>query len=562
MVARKHLVDTVADLTSTSVNPKANLKDGQQITVAGYYVAGDKEAVTYVVTTIDPGAANGGTILEHDDGDVWFLLKKNVVTARDFGAVGDDIADDTLPIQAALDSSRAIKGVHGVHGDTYRVTKRSGLLYALLWKSGMRWFGNGSVIKLADSQYPCSLIMSEHNFTGADTTSDTILDGDFDGNEQNQGTITVGGSWYTPTLYLNYINTSKFNIRVTNFMIAAFYSYGDDSENYDNELDCAAYSGRGDGVDIYGKNWTVGTSLTTNAVHVDITGGQANPFRCSIRDSTVERIIALECEWGVKIQEGTQRLNIGSAFLQLSRTDGSPAQAFKLQGKPGNRVKHVNVGQVTAIGYGSNGLYCYEAENCAVGTTLIEGCGWQTFVDNFARADVGIVDCAKLHLGVIKTSNNANAAERIAFSGTNTSINYYIENESYGQLRLPNSNNGKPIIRFGDNTDFGIFVDGGGTIILGLPTRARAFDFLDGVMKVYSSAAALVLGLGGDVKISRLGTDLLGMATGDSFSVEGAWNGGTMRIGAAYLWLDGTNLRAKNGAPSSASDGVVVADLS
>lgn len=93
MATKTHLVDTVADLTSTTENPKADLIEGQQITVAGYYAAGDKEAVTYVWNAASTATANGGTILAHDDGGTGrFLLDKDVVSVKDFGAVGDGLS--------------------------------------------------------------------------------------------------------------------------------------------------------------------------------------------------------------------------------------------------------------------------------------------------------------------------------------------------------------------------------------------------------------------------------------------------------------------------------------
>lgn len=41
--------------------------------------------------------------------------------------------------------------------------------------------------------------------------------------------------------------------------------------------------------------------------------------------------------------------------------------------------------------------------------------------------------------------------------------------------------------------------------------------------------------------------------------VDGSWNNGPLRLGAYYLWVDATgDLRIKDSAPSSATDGVVV----
>lgn len=118
-----HTVTTVAALTAV---PKASLVDGDQIQVAGYYAAGDKEAVTYVWDAASTATANGGTVFAHDSGgDGRFLLQRNVISVSDFGAVGDDPGDgtgtpDTVAIQAAADSGGA-KLVF-VAGGIYRIT--------------------------------------------------------------------------------------------------------------------------------------------------------------------------------------------------------------------------------------------------------------------------------------------------------------------------------------------------------------------------------------------------------------------------------------------------------
>ena len=63
-----------------------------------------------------------------------------------------------------------------------------------------------------------------------------------------------------------------------------------------------------------------------------------------------------------------------------------------------------------------------------------------------------------------------------------------------------------------------------------------------------------------DTLMSRTGVGLITMATGDSFGItDGTWNGGNFRMGAYYLWVDGSGrLRIKSGAPASDTDGTIV----
>jgi hypothetical protein len=62
-----------------------------------------------------------------------------------------------------------------------------------------------------------------------------------------------------------------------------------------------------------------------------------------------------------------------------------------------------------------------------------------------------------------------------------------------------------------------------------------------------------------DVSLERKSADLLGMTAGDSFSIDGTYNGGTLRLRNSYLWVDGSGrLRIKATAPTSDTDGTVV----
>jgi hypothetical protein len=63
-----------------------------------------------------------------------------------------------------------------------------------------------------------------------------------------------------------------------------------------------------------------------------------------------------------------------------------------------------------------------------------------------------------------------------------------------------------------------------------------------------------------DIRLSRVSTNVLGLATGDSFRLSGGgWDTGNMQFGVYRLWVDASGkLRIKNGEPTSDTDGVIV----
>jgi hypothetical protein len=62
-----------------------------------------------------------------------------------------------------------------------------------------------------------------------------------------------------------------------------------------------------------------------------------------------------------------------------------------------------------------------------------------------------------------------------------------------------------------------------------------------------------------DVDMYRDNLNRITMGAGDSFKVDGTWNGGRYYLGTNQLWVDATGkLRIKNGNPTSDTDGSVV----
>jgi parallel beta-helix repeat protein len=113
----------------------------------------------------------------------WSSKLKDVVSVKDFGAVGDGVADDTAEIQAAVDSMSAGSSLY-FPGGTYLVTgiQLSGTLQN---KTGLSFVSESAVIKLANG-------ITNKNTAEIVSGSDYLISGlTFKG---NKGTVTTTGT--------------------------------------------------------------------------------------------------------------------------------------------------------------------------------------------------------------------------------------------------------------------------------------------------------------------------------------------------------------------------------
>lgn len=80
------------------------IADGIEYAVtSGYHVAGDLGGGLYYLDAADTATPdNGGTVIVSPDGARWKLVHTGIVSIRQFGAKGDDVADDTAAVQAAF----------------------------------------------------------------------------------------------------------------------------------------------------------------------------------------------------------------------------------------------------------------------------------------------------------------------------------------------------------------------------------------------------------------------------------------------------------------------------
>lgn len=97
--------------TINTINDLRNYegKDGQVITLLGYYESGDKESLNYKFTS-DKGVDDGGSVINSSSGS-WLVITKDSLNFKDFGAIPNNINEannNFLKLVKAVDSNLEI----------------------------------------------------------------------------------------------------------------------------------------------------------------------------------------------------------------------------------------------------------------------------------------------------------------------------------------------------------------------------------------------------------------------------------------------------------------------
>ncbi len=124
-----HAVPNIAALKGISVD---GLSDGAVALVGGYYEDVDGGGGRYYYSATDTTNDNGGSVIAPEiGGGRWVLaLTDSLVTAEQFGAIGDGLTDDSAAINAALSFCSTIGGgTVKLRGKTYAVKSVINVIY-------------------------------------------------------------------------------------------------------------------------------------------------------------------------------------------------------------------------------------------------------------------------------------------------------------------------------------------------------------------------------------------------------------------------------------------------
>jgi len=169
-----HQVDTIADLRAMTEKPDT-------VYVTGYHTAGDGAFGSHFFKRVDSaGTDNTGTIVVPNGVTAYYyaLQYEGAVNVKWFGAKGDGVADDTLAIQSAIDTTNI--GNSLIFSDS--------LIYLLSTKlfihKSITVNFNDSTLLIDNSSYPDNGILDISSLTSTKTTwTETIL--------KNQDIFTV-----------------------------------------------------------------------------------------------------------------------------------------------------------------------------------------------------------------------------------------------------------------------------------------------------------------------------------------------------------------------------------
>jgi hypothetical protein len=338
---------------------------------SGVHVGGEVKFTTAIQTTTGAVDASIVSFTQDGAGAVQQTVQTKLeqyVSVKDFGAVGDGVADDTVAIQAALDSGATV--IQGTPGETYLVSA-SGTVsvnsvafsYCLLVANGTTFDLNGSTVKQANAQNSSVIALNG-------STDTKVINGTVDSNEANQTTPATGSM--AGVLIHNCTRPNIDNITAINNREYAGRFLKNTGGSYTN-LSC---------LDSYGDGWSFGidggwSAQVTDAFIDNIYGEnclgtfgslEGNSAIFTVQRCQVGKVRASNCAAGIKIQDSSSDSFFDSLTF-TGPTNGSTNSGVKVQGNVGAGIypTRIRINSINSRNCFGNGLFVNAVDSLEIG---------------------------------------------------------------------------------------------------------------------------------------------------------------------------------------------------
>ena len=309
-------------------------------------------------------------------------LRIGAVSVKDYGAVGDGVADDTTEIQDAFDAVPAAGGTVFFPAGTYIVSQVStrthlsaAYRYCLSVPSNISIELHPlAIIRVANSAN-ASIFMNS-GIESAGNSNISIRGGTLDGNKANQSTPAAG-----QISAITFHNVTRFvctDIKFLDQFEYAMYSQGLYNSHLDN-LWCTFSGGSGFSLGLDGTSGGASTRMSDSYIgdiRVDNCSGDpmddsGNSFIVALDRCHVGSVYTRLNTNGIKIEHGCTGCYFG--VLSAFGNTGTAGDGVKIQGQSGlvHRFNHFE--SIIATGNAGRGCWMTFTEDCTFGSIIGSG---------------------------------------------------------------------------------------------------------------------------------------------------------------------------------------------